>query len=724
VKRLGFAALAALALAASPASAHEQRAADGPTGLAAPRAVPAQPRAEPAEVATPRAECGPGSLPEPGLQGRVAKEDVDAGRVDEGYRCNMTVLGRSGSTGGFRVHRYVDTQGHECAYYDTTLLFPTNATSLSAESTGVAVLDMTDPRNPVRTTTLVTPAMQTPHESVNISVQRGILAAVMGNPTQYPGGIDVYDISEDCRNPVPMAVAFPATPFGHESGMAPDGQTFYPTSIGTSHTTAVDISNPRLPRPLWTGEYNTHGMSVSDDGNRGYLATGDGLVIIDLSEVQARKPDPQVREISRLTWSNITIPQVAIPVTIDGKPYVVEVDEYSSPEGGGGGVSGHGDVVGAARVIDVSDETKPFVVSNIRLDVHQKEHRPAIAGDYGAQSPVQGYSAHYCNVPQRVEPGIMACSMILSGLRVFDIRDPQNPREIAYHVAPPSNVSATGSTFIDERANWAMSQPAFAPERGEIWYSDGTSGFYALKVDENVWPFPAGGGGAGGGGSGTGSGGSGGSGGGAGGNACLSTHTITAASARPAGRGLRLRFRRRVRLPVRVDVFRVSRGRRVIRERLVARFRNARAALRWRARRSGAGLYFIRFRMTRGRRAVDTRRIVVERTRAGRFRVRPSHHQRESCGLLRLAKLERPAFGGRGNVPLRGAYRLSERATVTVTVRRGSRVVRRVTASRRAGRVFRFTLPARRLRRGDYRVVIHAVRGEDQAAAVLTARRL
>jgi hypothetical protein len=35
-----------------------------------------------------------------------------------------------------------------------------------------------------------------------------------------------------------------------------------------------------------------------------------------------------------------------------------------------------------------------------------------------------------------------------------------------------------------------MSQPDFVPERGEIWYSDGTSGFYVLKVDPDVWPFP------------------------------------------------------------------------------------------------------------------------------------------------------------------------------------------------------------------------------------------
>src|SRR3712207_2901589 len=174
-----------------------------------------------------------------------------------------------------------------------------------------------------------------------------------------------------------MAAAFPSSPFGHESGMAPDGKTFYPTSIGTDDTTAVDITEPRLPRQIWNGKYNTHGMSVSDDGNRGYLATLDGLVIVDLSEVQARKPNPQIREISRLTWSNMTIPQVAIPVTIKGRPYVVEIDEYSTDQNGE--FTGNGPRVGAARIIDVSNEKSPRVVSNIRLAVHQPRNRDEIA---------------------------------------------------------------------------------------------------------------------------------------------------------------------------------------------------------------------------------------------------------------------------------------------------------------------------------------------------------
>ena len=88
--------------------------------------VPAAYAAEPPLTAAPKAKCGPGSVPEPGLQGRVAKEDVESGEAADGYRCNITIVGQSGETGGFKVLRYVDETGHECAYYDTTLLFPTN----------------------------------------------------------------------------------------------------------------------------------------------------------------------------------------------------------------------------------------------------------------------------------------------------------------------------------------------------------------------------------------------------------------------------------------------------------------------------------------------------------------------------------------------------------------------------------------------------------------------
>jgi len=33
-----------------------------------------------------------------------------------------------------------------------------------------------------------------------------------------------------------------------------------------------------------------------------------------------------------------------------------------------------------------------------------------------------------------------------------------------------------------------MSMPAFVPQRHEIWFTDGTSGFYVLRVADDVWP--------------------------------------------------------------------------------------------------------------------------------------------------------------------------------------------------------------------------------------------
>ncbi len=439
---------------------------------------------DPALAATPRASCGPGSRPETGIQGRVSAEDHESGRAAEGYTCNTELVGsftipnEVGHVGGYKVERYVDAAGHECAYYDTTALFPSNVFGTEA---GVNVLDMSDPSNPVRTERLVTPAMLSPHESLLLNQQRGLLVAVLANPVFLPGVVDVYDLTQDCRHPVLKASA-PVGILGHESGMAPDGRTYYVASLFAPTLNAVDISDPSLPRSAWIGDYMSHGLSISDDGNRAYLAantdSGAGLIILDTSEVQARVPNPTVREVARLTWESISTPQITIPITIGGHPYLVEMDEF---------VNGLTDV-GAGRIIDIGDETQPKVISNLRLAVHQPENFPAQANDPGNTDPelrtqFQGYAGHYCNVPQRKDPGIVACSMLLSGLRVFDIRDPFKPREIAYFNAPVQ------PSVLTNNANHVFSSPAFVPERGEIWYSDANSGFYAVRLTNGVWPF-------------------------------------------------------------------------------------------------------------------------------------------------------------------------------------------------------------------------------------------
>lgn len=451
---------------------------------------------------TPGVRCRGASDPETDLQGRVSSADVTTGRAERGYRCNTELRGRfgartDGGSGGYKVFRYRDGNKNECAYYDTTLLYPANGQS--GDLPGVFVLDMKDPEHPVRTTALVTPAMQSPHESFSFNKKKGLLAAALANPTTSPATVDIYSVKDDCRYPRLLS-STPTGFFGHEASFSPDGETFWVSSDGnlTGSLTAIDVSNPADPKPLLTMHgVSIHGMSISDDGNRLYassyavdrVSTNDygtepvGLTTYDVSQVQARKLNPQIAVVSRFRWDPMSVPQSSVPVTIGGHPYLVEFDEYRA------GDVDDPDAIGAARIIDISDEAHPQLVSNIRLEVHQTENfhpdGADISKDPGASDAFRGYAAHYCAVPSRHEPGIVACSMILSGLRVFDIRDPRHPREIAYFNSPVSTQLAGTSSF-------AMSAPAFAPDRGEIWYSDGNSGFYNVHLTDGVWPFTSG----------------------------------------------------------------------------------------------------------------------------------------------------------------------------------------------------------------------------------------
>jgi hypothetical protein len=443
---------------------------------------------------TPRATCGPGSLPETGRQGRVPKADYDSGRAAKGYRCNTVEVGHYGTTGGFRVIRYVDKAGHECAFYDSTLLFPRDARK---DTPGTYVLDMSNPAKPVRTAVLSTPAMVTPHESLRFNAKRGLLVAGAGSATTQVGFVDVYDASKDCRTPE-LKSSLPIGVLGHEGGFSPDGMTYWVTTTFNRGITAIDLKDPANPSVIWHSlDYAVHGMSLSADGNRAYLADvladatsnfvsattqgGGGLQILDVSQIQKRVANPVVTSLSKLTWPEVTIPQNSVPVTIGGRRYLVEFDEYDE------NVYQYAadEKVGAARIIDITDDRHPKVVSRIRLAVHEKEGRADQGNDPGATTVGQGYAAHYCAVPREVEPGIVACSMIASGLRIFDIRNPLRPREVAYFNAPKADLSDPS-----EGGGYAMSAAAFVPERREIWYVDSNTGFHALRVTNGAWPNP------------------------------------------------------------------------------------------------------------------------------------------------------------------------------------------------------------------------------------------
>jgi hypothetical protein len=443
--------------------------------------------------ATPQARCGPGSAPETSYQGRVPARDYASGRAARGYRCNTRQVAHHGTSGGFKVHRYTDRNGNTCAFYDSTLLFPRDVLANAASGTGVVVLDMNDPSRPRQTATLNTPAMESPHETLLLHRGRGLLAGVLGTAATYPGVLDVYDVRTDCRHPRLLSTT-PSGLLGHESGWSPDGRTFWSSSTVAS-LVAVDLTNPRLPRPVFTQlGVQYHGMRLSADGRELYAAdigspgpngvTGGGLRILDVSEVQDREPHPRVSVLSDLTWRERSIPQVAEPFTRDGHDYLLEVDEFTDLFSFTGLTDPVGSPVGAARIIDVDDPRHPRVVSDLRLEAHQPGRRAGQNGDPGAAFPAQGYAAHYCSLPRRRAPNVVGCSMILSGLRVFDIRDVRDPREVAYFNRPL--MPGTKLAFPNAEGAYAMSAPAWDARRRSVWYTDANSGFYVVRLTNGV----------------------------------------------------------------------------------------------------------------------------------------------------------------------------------------------------------------------------------------------
>ena len=414
-------------------------------------------------TAVPAAECGPGSRPETALQGQVPQSDRDSGRSTEGYECNLEVVGTfaQGEGASWQFDWYED-----CAYYGT-LDTPARATA-----NGAVVLDVSDPAAPVRTALLDTPGLNDPHESLKVNERRGLLAAVdLGNT-----GFDVYDISSDCTKPKLLSTVDVGNN-GHEGEWAPDGLTYYGSDLtgGGGTFYAIDVSDPTKPEQIATfipGSGGVHGLTLSDDGNRGYFTTlvPAGLVIADTSQVQAREPNPQIREISRVHWADGNVGQHTIPITIQGNPYILAVDEGAR---------------GAARIIDISDETRPTVVSKLKLEVHLEENQPFIPEAGGFV-----YDGHYCSVDRYKEATTAACGYFESGIRIFDIRDPLEPKEIAYFNPPaipdrPLPASSHGGGTAER----CPAQVRLLPSAGQLWTMCQDNEFYSLEFTNGVWPL-------------------------------------------------------------------------------------------------------------------------------------------------------------------------------------------------------------------------------------------
>ena len=476
----------------------------------------------------PRAVCGPGDHPESGLQGQVPAALRASGYT--GFSCNLELIGQArGDGANWQTAEFVETRpnGNICGYHGTAS--PT-ASLPGRTLLGSRVLDLTNAGAPQIMGALTTVPMLDPWESIKVNQARQLLAA----DDAWNGGhgplIDFYDLSRDCRFPQLLGsvtvgtgsdggVVAPQGVVGHEGAWAPDGLTYYIGDTTNRSYHAIDVTDPTKPKLIDTFDMKTlglrsHGLSISDDGMRGYMTTpgnpngidgtpgSNGFVILDLSEVQNRLPNAKMKYISSFLFKDGRAAQHTIPVTIQGKPYIIHVDELGSGGPDFGTMAAWTQACnaglipfGAPRIVDISDEGNPKLVSTITLEVNQlKSCRLALPDLIGLS--IFTYDSHYCSVDRRQNATTLACGMFNAGIRIFDIRDPAQPREIAYFNPPGSTALSLGSNhsgFGQWRANnpdWCSAQVHLDANRGTVWTTCQDSGVIVLKFKNGVWPFP------------------------------------------------------------------------------------------------------------------------------------------------------------------------------------------------------------------------------------------
>jgi hypothetical protein len=485
-------------------------------------------------LTVPRAVCGPGDHPESALQGQVPANLRASGF--HGFNCNLQLIGQSkGDGANWQSAEFKDGAGHICGYHGTSF------STVNRTHLGVPVIDVTNASNPTPNGYLTTTSMLDPWESLKVNERRQLLAADNGHNGGGGPEVDIYDVSSDCRFPQLLGSVAVGTGtdgggvldpiVGHEGAWAPDGLTYYggdlrfnPTgSVAIGQYYAVDTTVATAPRLIsaWTiGIDGTrpHGMSISDDGTRGYFVSlgtsggpagltdptipaNNGLLIYDLSDIQARKPNPQPRLISTLLWKDGSAAQHTINVKIGGKPFVIFVDEAGS---GGATSMAQFDAACAAgmppfpmaRIIDISSETSPTIVSRLALETHAAKSCSIVRPDIVGLS-IFTYGSHYCSVDNRQNATTLACGYFNSGIRVFDIRNPLQPKEIAYYNPAGVTTASPGSNHIFFPGGWVAGGPDWCSAQvhldasnGTVWTTCQDNGLLMLKFTNNVWPFP------------------------------------------------------------------------------------------------------------------------------------------------------------------------------------------------------------------------------------------
>ncbi len=403
-----------------------------------------------------------------------------------------------GNRGGNLQMTWID----HCAYVSTGAANASFGAG-AAETRGVAVIDVSDPRAPRHVRTLRDRGALGASESLHAIAARDRKVLVAGPYGGTPGNawVDIYDAS-DCTNPTLMAeISWPEEV--HTITLSPNGRRIYGTHLepwsGRGGIHVLDIADMAHPRHVGkfaatapdgrSWEFAPHNLTLSADERRIYVGVigsrgGDlnrdfttpdgqfsmerlsrdagGIYIFDNSDLALGRADPKLRLIGTgedSGWHDHA------QANINGAPYLVGAGEMGSCPGTW------------PRITNIADETAPRVVGEFRLDLNRAENCPPPSAPSAGAGQMQSFlstigkaSVHYNSVDSAARTRLGFFNMMAAGLRIADLRDPTHPTEIAYF--RPGDMC---SGFV-----------RYVPRTGHIWFSCMDSGFWVVELTPEV----------------------------------------------------------------------------------------------------------------------------------------------------------------------------------------------------------------------------------------------
>ncbi len=263
----------------------------------------------------------------------------------------------------------------------------------------------------------------------------------------------------------------------HVAGGAPgyDGKIYH----------IVDISDPTKPKqvscfaieeqkkdaPKTGAKLSLHGPAHVE-GNRAYLPYGDGGgFILDVSDIKAP------RMVSQLAFQGLCSRQgIHTYLPLPRRKLALINDEAIAENGD--------ETLNLAGIVDIQDEKEPRMISLFPQPTPPEE--TGLKNFFEKGGRFGPHNQHHPNHQPCLEDrdDIAYLTYFNAGLRVYDIRDPRTPKEIAYFIPPDpkERIGTKPSRLV------AQVEDVLVDRRGCIYISEKNQGLYILRLKE-IWPY-------------------------------------------------------------------------------------------------------------------------------------------------------------------------------------------------------------------------------------------